>query len=449
MIKTVRILVIIVLFVLPNFALAQDEGLDIAGVSDEFENYYYESIKQTGIENFDKAILELEKCQQLQPNNEVIYFLLGKNYLHQKNYDLAYQNFEKASEINPKNRWYWVGMYDACYESKDFLKAIPVVQKLVEFKIDYKEDLTSLYMSTQQFDKALDLINELNQTIGETDKRDNYKLQILQDSRFQGAEKENLIKQIKNNPKEETNYISLIYLYSKSNQEEKANQVAKQLEKELPNSDWAQVSLFKFHLNNNDSQQAIISMNKALNSEKIDKKIKHRIFNEFLIFAQAKPELESDLEKAISYFDNDKEVQVAKEIGKFFQAKKNYTKAIKFYKVHLNSAKDDMETILLLLQAYTDSTQFNELELASNNQIQLFPTQPELYYYNGLANNQLQNYKKAKDVLESGTDFVIDNVTLEINFMIQLGEAFNGLGDSKKKEIYFKKANDLINKTKK
>lgn len=447
--KTALILVIIGLFVLPNFALAQDEGLDIAAISDEFENYYYESIKQTGIENYDKAVLELEKCLQLQPNNEVVCFMLGKNYLYQKKYDLAYQNFEKATEINPKNRWYWVGMYDACYESKDFLKAIPVVQKLVEFKIDYKEDLTSLYMSTQQFDKALLLINELNESIGETDKRDNYKLQILQDSRFQGAEKENLIKQIKNNPKEEANYISLIYLYSKSNQEEKANQVAKQLEKELPNSDWAQVSLFKFHLNNNDSQQAIISMNKALNSEKIDKKIKHRIFNEFLIFAQAKPELESDLEKAISYFDNDKEVQVAKEIGKFFQAKKNYSKAIKFYQVHLNSAKDDMETILLLLQAYTDSTQFNELELTSTNQLQFFPTQPELYYYNGLANNQLQNYKKAKDVLESGTDFVIDNVTLEINFMIQLGEAYNGLGDSKKKEIYFKKANELINKTKK
>lgn len=447
--KTALILVIIGLFVLPNFALAQDEGLDIAAISDEFENYYYESIKQTGIENYDKAVLELEKCLQLQPNNEVVCFMLGKNYLYQKKYDLAYQNFEKATEINPKNRWYWVGMYDACYESKDFLKAIPVVQKLVEFKIDYKEDLTSLYMSTQQFDKALDLINELNQTIGETDKRDNYKLQILQDSRFQGAEKENLIKQIKNNPKEEANYISLIYLYSKSNQEEKANQVAKQLEKELPNSDWAQVSLFKFHLNNNDSQQAIMSMNKVLNSEKIDKKIKHRIFNEFLIFAQAKPELENDLQNAIHYFDNDKEVQVAKEIGKFFQAKKNYSKAIKFYQVHLNSAKDDMETILLLLQAYTDSTQFNELELASTNQLQFFPTQPELYYYNGLANNQLQNYKKAKDVLESGTDFVIDNVTLEINFMIQLGEAYSGLGDSKKKEIYFKKANELINKTKK
>jgi hypothetical protein len=58
-------------------------------------------------------------------------------------------------------------------------------------------------------------------------------------------------------------------------------------------------------------------------------------------------------------------------------------------------------------------------------------------------------YKNAKDVLESGADFVIDNVTLEINFMIQLGEAFSGMGNSKQKEFYFKKANDLINKAKK
>ena len=43
----------------------------------------------------------------------------------------------------------------------------------------------------------------------------------------------------------------------------------------------------------------------------------------------------------------------------------------------------------------------------------------------------------------------MDNVTLEINFNIQLGEAFNGLGDMKKKETYFSKANDLIKKQKK
>ena len=108
-----------------------------------------------------------------------------------------------------------------------------------------------------------------------------------------------------------------------------------------------------------------------------------------------------------------------------------------------------METILLLMQAYTENLQFDKLAKASDEQMQLFPSQPQLYYYNGLANNQLKNYKKAKDVLEAGIDFVIDDKALEINFNLQLGEAHNGLGDMKKKEFYFTKANSLIEKQKK
>jgi len=30
------------------------------------------------------------------------------------------------------------GMYDVCYATKDYNKAIPIVEKLVEFKDDYK-----------------------------------------------------------------------------------------------------------------------------------------------------------------------------------------------------------------------------------------------------------------------------------------------------------------------
>ncbi len=75
-----------------------------------------------------------------------------------------------------------------------------------------------------------------------------------------------------------------------------------------------------------------------------------------------------------------------------------------------------------------------------------FPSKPDLYYYTGLAKNQLQKFGRAKDYLESGMDYVIDNKALEINFNIQLGEAYNGLGDQKKKELYFKKADQLLKK---
>jgi len=440
---------LLALFFAPTYLLAQEEPKDtLALAENKFEDSFYESLKQKGMENYDKAIASLEKCQALQSENDVVYFELGKNYLSQKKYKEAYDNFEKAAIIDPKNRWAWVGMYDVCYETHDYNQAIRIVQKLVEFKVDYKEDLTSLYMNTQQYDKALDMINELNETVGKSDKREMYKAQILQDAKYQGAEKANLISKIKQFPKDESNYISLIFLYSKSNQEDKALEIAKQLEKEIPTSDWAQVSLFKFHLNNNDGVKAVKAMNIVLESEKIDTKIKHRILNEFLIFTKNNPQFDKDLDHAIGYFSKDKEVKVAKEIGKFFQTKKDWKRAIHYYELHLKSETDDMETILLLMQAYTENYQFDALEAASEEQMQMFPSQPQLYYYNGLANNQLKNYKKAIASLETGIDFIIDDPNLEINFNLQLGEAYNGLGDFKKKDAHFVKANALIEKQK-
>ena len=424
--------------------LAQTEPDAIALQDDEFQNAFYESLLQKGIENYDKAIVALEKCKTLQPNNDVVFFEMGKNYLSQKNYKDAYDSFEKATQINPGNQWYWVGMYDVCYETKDYTQAISIVTKLIEFQIRYKEDLVSLYMNTQQFDKALALINELNDTIGKSDQRENYKMQILRESKYQNAEKENLLAQIRKFPKEESNYVALIFLYSENNEEDKALEITKQLEKEIPTSDWAQVSLFKHHLNNDDGANVVLSMNKVLASSKIDSKIKHRMLNEFLIFIKEKPQFDKDLEKAISYFDSDREVKVAKEIAKFYHNKSDWEKAIKYYEMHLKNNSEDFEVQLLLLEVYTEKQDFTTIVKKAENLQELYPSQPQFYYYAGLAYNQLLQYKKAKDALETGIDFVLDDKALEINFNIQIGEAWAGLGDQKKKEAYFLKADALM-----
>lgn len=434
---------------IPNTILAQTEPTDIALANDDFQDSFYESLVQKGIENYDKAIIALEKCDRLRPNNATVYFEMGKNYLAQKKYVDAYSSFEKATKIDPKNKWFWVGMYDVCYETKDYTQAIVIVTKLIEFKKEYKEDLVSLYMNTQQYDGALALINELNDTVGKSDLRDNYKAQILRDSKYQNSEKSNLIEQIKKYPKEESNYISLIYLYSESNQEEKAMEIAKKLEIEIPTSDWAQVSLFKFHLNNNDGPNVVKAMNIVFASSKIDSKIKHRMLNEFLIFIKGKPQFDADLEKAISYFNNDKEVQVAKEIGKFYHSKKDWDKAILYYEIHLKNNADDLEIQLLLFDAYTEKQQFDVLAKKAENRIELFPLQPQFYYFAGLANNQLKNFKKAIAILETGLDYLVDDKALEINFFIQLGEGYSGLGNIEKKDFYFSKAENVLKQIKK
>ena len=117
--------------------------------------------------------------------------------------------------------------------------------------------------------------------------------------------------------------------------------------------------------------------------------------------------------------------------------------------MHLKYNSDDLETQLLLLQSYTETQQFDVLAKKADDLTQLYPTQPQFYYYAGLANNQLKNNNKAVTFLENGLDFIIDDQALEINFNIQLGEAYSALGDIKKKDKYFSKAEELIKKQKK
>ncbi len=442
--KTVALFSFLVFNCFSGVLLAQKAPDDIATVDDKFQESFYESLKQKAIENYDKAILALEVCEKIQPENAVVLYELGKNHQYQKEYQKAFEYYDKASKFDSKNRWYLNGKYEAAYRMNDFQTAIETVGKLIESEKGYREDLVVLYIKTAQYQKALDLINVLNDEVGKSEKRELFKSQILRDSRFQGSEITNLQNLIKKNPTEESNYIELINLYNSNNQDDKALEIAKKLEKAIPASDWAQVDLFRTYLKNGQNDLAISSLNKALASSKIDRKVKHKLFNEFLIFVKNNPQYNSDLERAIGYLKDDKEVKVAKEVGKFFQSKKEWDNAIRYYELDKTNNPNDIETQGLLIECYVVKEQYDAVLKNADASIELFPMQPEFYYYSGLANNQLKNYKKALQILEQGLDYLVEDKRLETNFYIQLGEAYNGLGDNKKKEYYFKKANELL-----
>jgi tetratricopeptide (TPR) repeat protein len=388
------------LFVLPFWGLAQTEPEDIAMVSDEFQDAFYESLLQKGIENYDKSIIALEKCLVSQPNNAAVHFELGKNYLALKQYENAYKSFQKATQIEPKNKWFWIGMYDLSFQTKNYERATLAVNQLILFDERYKDDLIPLYIATNQSEKALALISEMNAKYGKSLERTQFKNQILLATKNQS-------------------------------------------------SDWKGLADFKNYLDTNEGNQAIQSMNSILANAQIPNSVKHRVVNEFLIFVLDNPQFESALEKVIVLFDSDKEINVAQEIGKFYQHKKQLEKAIHYYELGLQKEVRVVETNLLLLQAYTTTQQFQKLAKKAEEGIELYPSQACFYYYFGLANNQLRQFNKAKESLETGLDFVIDDLDLEINFNLQLAEAYNRLGDFKKKDSFFAKAEQLIQRKKK
>jgi tetratricopeptide (TPR) repeat protein len=60
---------------------------------------------------------------KIEADNATIHFELGKS-LGLKDYKKAYSSFERATQIDPTNKWFWVGMYDVDYETKDYGNAI-------------------------------------------------------------------------------------------------------------------------------------------------------------------------------------------------------------------------------------------------------------------------------------------------------------------------------------
>jgi tetratricopeptide (TPR) repeat protein len=434
---------VFLLFSFGNHLFAQENPDSIALVDDQLENNFYEAVKQRGIENYDKAIVSIQKCIEKEPKNAAFQYELGKNYLSLKNYVDAESAFKKAVELDNKQRWYWNGLYDVYYQTKDYQKSIPIVEKLIEFDPNMKEDLVSLFMNTNQHGKALDLLKDMESKSKLTSTMEFYKLKIQESNTYSKPQKEQLEEAIKKNPKVEQNYIDLIVLYTSFNQEDKAFEVAKQLEKEIPNSDWAHVSLVKFHLNNNDGENASKSLFKILENDFIDLKIKHRVFNEFLIFTVKNPSYLKDIDKAIPYFDNDREINVAKELAKFFWKKNDLDKTAFYFEKGLKKNPEDVDAMELYLEVLIQKQDYQLVTRRADDYIESFPTQADFYFYSGLGYNQLKEFKKAKSILENGLDFVIENKVLEANFYKQLIISCENLNDSATKQMYTNKLKQL------
>ena len=435
--------IVFLLFSFGNQLFAQQNPEDIALEENKTEDYFFEALAQRGIENYDKAIVAIQKCLEKEPKNPAFLYELGKNQLDAKDYVAAEITFKSAVEIDNKQRWYWNGLYDVYYQTKNYDKAIGVVQKLIEFDPNMREDLVSLYMNTDQKEKALYLLKEMEASSHLTKTMEFYKLKLESSKEFASPKKETLEKGIKEHPKYEQNYIDLISLYLSFNQEEKAFEVARVLEKEIPNSDWAHVSLVKFYLASNDGINASKSMFKVLMNSKIDLKIKHRVFNEFLIFAVKNPIFFTDVDAAIPYFDNDPEIAVAKEVAKFFWKKSDLDKAIYYFEIAIKKSPDDIESLNYFLEVLQQKQDYQRLVVKATECIELFPTQPNYYYYAGLGYNQLKNYKKAKENLEDGLDFVIEDLKLEADFYEQLVISCEFLNDLKAKQLYASKLKQI------
>ena len=254
---------------------------DLGDVSDAFQENFFEALKQKGIENYELALDALVKAEQAAKEDQkalaVVFFEMGKNQKHLKQYDKAEENFKKVLQTEGDRIEVLEALYDLYYQQRDYEAAIPLVMKLIAIDNDYKEDLANLYSRTKQFDKAIKVLDELDEIWGENDYRDALRSQIYRQTGNTSGQIEKLEEKIDTNLKKEKDYLNLIYLYSEEGNVQKAFTTAKELLKNYPKSELVHLALYKFYIDEGSIDEALHSMKRVFASQHIDKPKKYKV----------------------------------------------------------------------------------------------------------------------------------------------------------------------------
>lgn len=416
---------------------------DLGNVEDEFQEYFFEALKQKGIENYDRAVDALHKCLNLNSKLPVIYFELGKNYNKLKNFGAAEENLKKAIEMQPDNVWFLDELYDVYFQQDDIKNALKTIKQLVKYHPDYKEDLAALYVREEKYKQALDLLDELDADFGLSESRDAMRNDIYSITGNADDRIENLEQRIANNPNNEDNHLKLIYRYSQTGDQKNAYKAAKNLLKVKPDSKFVHLALYKFYLQDEKVEEAISSVKKVLTSPEINADAKTKVLKDFVAFVAKNPEYESDLIDITALIDDNKDAQTHSDLGQYYLQAGDKVKALTNFKEALKQSPNDFKLIKDVLLLELDIKDYNAVITDSERALELYPAQPILYLVKGVAQNNSGEPKKAIDNLEMGLDFLIDNPSMKADFYSQLSLAYKALNNISKSETFAKKAKAL------
>jgi len=127
----------------------------------KFQQFFFTALSQKSIGNYQKAIENLESCNQIEPNNKSVFFEFSKNYLYLNNTLLAKEYINRAIIQDSKNIWMQKHLVKVFEKENNFFEAIKIQQKIIVLNPKENKNLVLLYLKNRDFKKALSFMKTL------------------------------------------------------------------------------------------------------------------------------------------------------------------------------------------------------------------------------------------------------------------------------------------------
>ena len=150
----------------PNIIEEESAEVFLEEYTDEFQETFFEALKQKGIQNYDRAINLLLECKQLDGNNNAVNHQLAKTYFLDKKYIPAQQYAVEALISEPGNYWILANLVEIMEK-----QGIPFqsVQGSIPFENkELKSNLAQMYFGMKKYGEAKNILLQLENNQGNT-----------------------------------------------------------------------------------------------------------------------------------------------------------------------------------------------------------------------------------------------------------------------------------------
>ncbi len=407
------------------------------GVQDDkekiaFENKFFDANKEKMKLNYDIAETLFTQALKIDANSSATLYELANIYLIQKNKTKALEFSKRAATIDPTNVWYQLQYAECLKQNKQPNEVAVVYERLIKNypdKIEYYYELANAYLYANKINDALKVYDKMEKHFGVTEEASMQRLNIYKATKSYDKALPEILKLIKAFPKEAKYYGMLGELYQATGRNDKALEAFNDLLKIDPNNAFVHLSLADFYRGEKQNDKAFQEIKIAFKSKDLDVDPKIKILLSYYEITEKFPELKPDADtlcKIVVAVHPD-DAKVFAMYGDFLFRDKKMEEARTQYRkaIAIDKSKYLLWENLIIIDSNLND--FVSMAKDSKEAMELFPTKPEPYFYNGVAAMQFKNYKESIEVLTDGKEFVIENKLLLAQFYAFLGDAQNAL----------------------
>lgn len=394
--------------------------------------------------NIDEALKLFTECKRIDPASAPVKYELARIYHETGVNDQALLNAKGAAYADPKNEWYQLLLIDCHNVLKQYSQSVKLRENLVKnfpLRNEFKEDLAIQYSVMGYYDKSLKIYDDLEKQYGINEQIILNKTRLFKNQkRFKDAEAE-LLRLSISNPEEPRYYSYLADFYIEQNELEKARNMYDRILAIEPNNPVVNLALHDYYSAQGKTAEAFEYLKKAFMNPDLDVITKEAILISFYKKSQDPVYRNNGYELAKIMIKVHPLTPEANAIyADYLLLDRKIKEAREYYYKSAINEKGNYRTWEQLIKIDYELSNFDSLERHSSRAMELFPSQPVVYFYNGIANIQIGNFKKATQSLKDGIEFVSDNKPQMLDFYSSLGDAYNYTKEFEKSDKAFEDA---------